>query len=69
MPICGDDPAAVLLVAGLAEDLRLVPILAGGLHRARYLEATAVFTVGLWFAGYDARAAFPPVEAAFAVAE
>lgn len=69
VPICGDDPAAVRLVAGLAEDLRLVPILAGGLHRARYLEATAVFTVGLWFAGYDARAAFPPVEAAFAVAE
>lgn len=69
VPICGDDPSAVSLVSGLVADLGLVPAPAGGLHRARYLEATAVFTVGLWFAGYDARAVFPPVEAAFAVAD
>ncbi|NEW43920.1 NADPH-dependent F420 reductase [Nocardia cyriacigeorgica] len=69
VPICGDDPAALQLVSGLVEDLRLVPALAGGLHRARYLEATSVFTVGMWFAGYDVRAVFPPVEAAFAVTD
>ncbi|MFF0545641.1 NADPH-dependent F420 reductase [Nocardia thailandica] len=67
VPICGDDPAAVRTVAGLAEDLALQPFPAGGLHRARYLEATAVFTVGLWFAGSDARAMLPPLSAAFAV--
>ncbi|MFI9510674.1 NADPH-dependent F420 reductase [Nocardia sp. NPDC052566] len=69
VPLCGDDPAALRLVAGLAEDLKLQPISAGGLHRAKYLEATSVFTVGLWFGGQDARAMFPPLEAAFAVAD
>ncbi|MBF6227553.1 NADPH-dependent F420 reductase [Nocardia abscessus] len=69
VPLCGDDEAAVRAVAALAEDLGLQPIPAGGLHRARYLEALSVFTVGLWFAGHDARAMFPPLEAAFAVAD
>ncbi|WP_063051652.1 NADPH-dependent F420 reductase [Nocardia arthritidis] len=69
MPLCGDDEAAVRAVAALAEDLGLQPIPAGGLHRARYLEAMSVFTVGLWFAGHDARAMFPPVDAAFAVTD
>ncbi|MFD3592755.1 NADPH-dependent F420 reductase [Nocardia sp. NPDC058640] len=69
VPICGDDPEAVRTVAQLAEDLALQPFLAGGLHRARYLEATSVFTVGLWFAGCDARAMLPPLSAAFAVAD
>ncbi|WP_433758662.1 NADPH-dependent F420 reductase [Nocardia sp. CA-135398] len=68
VPICGD-AAAVQQVAALAEDIGLQPISAGGLHRARYLEATSVFTVGLWFGGADARAIFPPLEAAFAVAD
>ncbi|MGW6624008.1 NADPH-dependent F420 reductase [Nocardia sp. NPDC055002] len=68
VPICGDDAAAVQTVARLAEDLALRPFTAGGLHRARYLEATSVFTVGLWFAGLDARAMLPPLSAAFAVA-
>jgi predicted dinucleotide-binding enzyme len=67
VPICGDDPAAVRKVAALTEDLKLQPVSSGGLHRAKYLEATAVFTVGLWFSGQDARAAFPPLDAAFAV--
>ncbi|WP_225731617.1 MULTISPECIES: NADPH-dependent F420 reductase [unclassified Nocardia] len=66
MPYCGDDPAALRLVAGLIEDLKFQPIPAGGLHRARYLEATSVFVVGLWFGGQDARAMFPPVEATYA---
>ncbi|WP_062983692.1 NADPH-dependent F420 reductase [Nocardia anaemiae] len=69
VPICGDAAAAVKQVATLAEDIGLQPISAGGLHRARYLEATSVFTVGLWFGGADARAIFPPLEAAFAVAD
>ncbi|WP_280339587.1 NADPH-dependent F420 reductase [Nocardia neocaledoniensis] len=69
VPICGDDPAAVRTVATLAEDLALQPFPAGGLHRAKYLEATSVFAVGLWFAGADARAMLPPLSAAFAVAD
>ncbi|MEV6137363.1 NAD(P)-binding domain-containing protein [Nocardia sp. NPDC051990] len=69
VPICGDDAAAVQQVATLAEDIELQPISAGGLHRAKFLEATSVFTVGLWFGGADARAIFPPLEAAFAVAD
>ncbi|WP_431958623.1 NADPH-dependent F420 reductase [Nocardia lijiangensis] len=66
VPLCGDDPDAVRVVAGLAEDLKLKPFLAGGLHRARYLEAASALTVGLWFAGYDSRAMLPPLSAAFA---
>ncbi|MFD4353858.1 NADPH-dependent F420 reductase, partial [Nocardia sp. NPDC058518] len=61
VPICGDDVEAVRTVARLAEDLALRPFPAGGLHRARYLEATSVFTVGLWFGGLDARAMLPPL--------
>ncbi|MEC3951504.1 NAD(P)-binding domain-containing protein [Nocardia sp. CDC153] len=67
VPLCGDDAAAVDLVAALAQDLKLHPVRAGGLRQARYLEATSAFVVGLWFAGNDARAMFPPLEAAFAV--
>ncbi|GEM29864.1 hypothetical protein NN3_08710 [Nocardia neocaledoniensis NBRC 108232] len=67
VPLCGDDPAAMRTVAALAEDLALQPFPAGGLHRAKYLEATSVFAVGLWFAGADARAMLPPLSAAFAV--
>ncbi|MDI2131399.1 NADPH-dependent F420 reductase [Yinghuangia seranimata] len=66
VPLCGDAPDAVSRVAGLARDLGLDPLPAGGLARAKYLEATSVFVVGLWFGGHDARAAFPPLEAAFA---
>ncbi|MFB8278192.1 NADPH-dependent F420 reductase [Nocardia colli] len=69
VPLWGDDPAAVRRVATLVEDLKLQPLSAGGLHRAKYLEAVSVFTVGLWFAGQDARAIFPPLDAAFAVAD
>ncbi|WP_067543239.1 NADPH-dependent F420 reductase [Nocardia crassostreae] len=67
VPLCGDDAEAVARVATLAEDLKLRPVHAGGLRQARYLEATSVFAVGLWFAGQDPRAMFPPLEAAFAV--
>ncbi|MEU6585192.1 NAD(P)-binding domain-containing protein [Nocardia sp. NPDC046763] len=67
VPLCGDDPNAVATVAALATDLKLHPVHAGGLRRARYLEATSAFVVGLWFAGHDPRAMFPPLESAFAV--
>ncbi|MFD6394788.1 NADPH-dependent F420 reductase [Nocardia sp. NPDC060259] len=69
VPLCGDDAEAIRTVATLAEDLALQPFPAGGLHRAKYLEATSVFTVGLWFSGADARAMLPPLSAAFAVAD
>ncbi|WP_436777116.1 NADPH-dependent F420 reductase [Yinghuangia sp. YIM S09857] len=67
VPLCGDDAAAVQRVAVLVSDLGLAPVHAGGLSRARYLEAMSAFVVSLWFAGEDARAMFPPLEAAFAV--
>jgi predicted dinucleotide-binding enzyme len=67
VPLCGDDPQAVATVAGLVEDLGLQPMRGGGLARAKYLEAMAVFVIGLWFAGQDPRAALPPLESAFAV--
>lgn len=69
VPLCGDDPQALDTVAGLVTDLGLHPIRAGGLARARYLEAMAVFVTGLWFAGHDPRAALPPLEAAYAQAD
>ncbi|NJC71199.1 NAD(P)-binding domain-containing protein [Planosporangium thailandense] len=64
VPVCGDDPHAVAAVAGLVADLGFQPLAAGGLARARYLEATAVFAIGLWFGGHDARAMLPPLAAA-----
>lgn len=67
VPLCGDDPDALAQVEGLVHDLKALPVRAGGLHRARYLEAMSVFVVGLWFAGVDARAVLPPLEAAFAI--
>jgi 8-hydroxy-5-deazaflavin:NADPH oxidoreductase len=67
VPICGDNSEAVQQVAALAKDLKLHPAPAGGLHRAKYLEATTVFAVGLWFGAEDPRGVFPPLDAAFAV--
>ena len=67
VPLCGDDPDALGVVAGLVTDLGLNPVLSGGLDRSRYLEAMTVFVMGLWFAGADARALLPPLEAAAAV--
>ena len=67
VPLCGDHPPAVASVAGLAEDLKLRPVHAGGLRQARYMEATSAFVVGLWFAGHDSRAMLPPLESTFAV--
>jgi predicted dinucleotide-binding enzyme len=69
VPLCGDDAFALAQVEGLVRDLGAEPVRAGGLKRARYLEAMSAFVVGMWFAGADARAALPPLEAAFAVAD
>jgi predicted dinucleotide-binding enzyme len=63
VPLCGDHPGSLKAVAGLAEDLGLQPIEAGSLRRARYLEAASVLTIGLWFAGQDARTMYPPLSA------
>jgi 8-hydroxy-5-deazaflavin:NADPH oxidoreductase len=65
VPICGDDPDAVAQVAVLVKDLGCEPVVAGGLARARLLEATAAFAIGVWVSGGDVRALFPPVAAAF----
>ncbi len=67
VPLCGDDADALGQVEELVRDLKAEPARAGGLNRARYLEAMSVFVVGLWFAGTDARAVLPPLEAAFAI--
>ncbi|KJK33851.1 NADP oxidoreductase [Lentzea aerocolonigenes] len=67
VPLCGDDEEALVRVEELVRDLKAEPVRAGGLSRARYLEAMSAFVVGLWFAGADARAVLPPLEAAFAV--
>jgi predicted dinucleotide-binding enzyme len=66
VPLCGDDPQSLVTVGGLVRDLGFQPLPGGGLGRARYLEAMAVFVIGLWFAGHDSRAMLPPLEAAFA---
>jgi predicted dinucleotide-binding enzyme len=67
VPLCGDDAEALAVVGQLVRDLKAEPVRAGGLNRARYLEAMSAFVVGMWFAGVDARAVLPPLEAAFAI--
>ncbi|MFC5027935.1 MULTISPECIES: hypothetical protein [Streptomyces] len=62
VPLCGDDANALALVRTLVTDLRAVPLDAGGLDRAGYLEATAAFVIGIWFAGGDPRTVLPPLE-------
>lgn len=62
VPLCGDDAGALGLVRTLVTDLRAVPLDAGGLDRAGYLEATAAFVIGVWFAGGDPRTVLPPLE-------
>ncbi|WP_371825889.1 NADPH-dependent F420 reductase [Nonomuraea turcica] len=61
VPLCGDDPAALAAVRTLVADLGCTPVDGGGLDRARLLEATAAFVIGLWFGGADAQAILPPL--------
>jgi predicted dinucleotide-binding enzyme len=65
VPICGDDQEALDQVAVLVRDLGCEPVQAGGLERARLLEATAAFAIGVWVGGGDTRGLFPPKDQAF----
>lgn len=56
VPLCGDDPDALALAGRLVTDLGCRPADGGGLERARLLEATAAFAIGLWRAGEQPRA-------------
>lgn len=47
MPICGDDPAARDLVAGLAAELGFEAVVCGALRSARYLEPLAMLWITL----------------------
>jgi len=69
VPLCGDDPAAVARVGVLVRDLGCEPVQAGGLARARLLEATAAFAIGVWATGGDARSLFPTLARAFGSVE
>ncbi|WP_410604554.1 NADPH-dependent F420 reductase [Amycolatopsis sp. lyj-90] len=60
VPICGDKVGEV---SSLVRDIGCTPLDAGGLDRARLMEATMAFVVGLWFDGHDAQACFPPLPA------
>ncbi|MER7765275.1 NAD(P)-binding domain-containing protein [Kitasatospora sp. NPDC096140] len=59
VPYCADDPAAAALVADLVASMDCVPVHCGGLDRAGLLEATAVFAIGVWWSGGEARRVFP----------
>ncbi|MEU6750503.1 NAD(P)-binding domain-containing protein [Spirillospora sp. NPDC046719] len=60
VPLCGDDPDALAVARRLVSDIGCVPMNGGGLARARLLEATTAFLVGLWMAGEDPVAMLPP---------
>lgn len=62
VPLCGEEAGALDLVRTLVTDLGAIPLDAGGLDRAGYVEATAAFVIGVWFAGGDPRTVLPLVE-------
>ncbi|MFF2044534.1 NAD(P)-binding domain-containing protein [Kitasatospora sp. NPDC058170] len=59
VPFCTDAPAAAALTAELITSMGCVPLACGGLDRAAVLEAAAVFAVGVWWSGGEARHVFP----------
>ncbi|TJZ57558.1 NADP oxidoreductase [Streptomyces piniterrae] len=59
VPFCTDAPLAAALTAELITSMGCVPLPCGGLHRAALLEAAAVFAIGVWWSGGEARHAFP----------
>lgn len=59
VPFCADTPAATGLTTELITSMGCAPLHCGGLSRAALLEATAVFAVGVWWSGGEARHAFP----------
>ncbi|MEU8779440.1 NAD(P)-binding domain-containing protein [Streptomyces sp. NPDC048606] len=59
VPFCADDPRAVEHVTELITATGRSPMPAGALDRAAYLEATAAFVIGVWWAGGAPSLAFP----------
>ncbi|MEU5692921.1 NAD(P)-binding domain-containing protein [Actinosynnema sp. NPDC020468] len=59
VPLCGDSPEALHVVARLVRDAGCAPVLAGGLDRAALLEAAAAFVIKLWVEDQDVRSLFP----------
>ncbi|HET6353500.1 NAD(P)-binding domain-containing protein [Streptomyces sp.] len=59
VPFCTDAPLAAALTAELITSMGCAPLPCGGLHRAALLEAAAVFAIGVWWSGGEARHAFP----------
>ncbi|WP_336214239.1 NADPH-dependent F420 reductase [Nonomuraea sp. LPB2021202275-12-8] len=62
VPLCGDEEHALATARTLVTDLGCTPVYGGGLGRAKLLEATAAFMIGLWIGGADAQAVLPPLE-------
>ncbi|WP_432038544.1 NADPH-dependent F420 reductase [Streptomyces cucumeris] len=59
VPFCADAPSATALTTELITSMGCTPLPCGGLHRAALLEAAAVFAIGVWWSGAEARHAFP----------
>ncbi|MFD9456368.1 NADPH-dependent F420 reductase [Streptomyces sp. NPDC059985] len=59
VPFCADDAEAAGHVGELITGMGWSPMPAGGLDRAAYVEATAAFVIGVWWAGGSPRLAFP----------
>ncbi|WKX71903.1 NAD(P)-binding domain-containing protein [Streptomyces sp. XD-27] len=59
VPFCADAPSTAALVAELVTSMGCDPMACGGLERAALLEAAAVFAIGVWWSGGEARHAFP----------
>lgn len=66
VPLCGDDEGALETVRTLVRDMGCVPLAAGGLDRAVYVETATAFLIGLWVNGEDPRRMLPPLAAATA---
>ncbi|MGW0938734.1 NADPH-dependent F420 reductase [Streptomyces sp. NPDC002666] len=59
VPFCADDAGAADHVTELITGMGWSPMPAGGLDRAAYVEATAAFVIGVWWAGGSPALAFP----------
>lgn len=59
VPYCADAPPAAALAKELITSMGCAPLPCGGLERAALLEAAAVFAIGVWWSGGEARHAFP----------
>ncbi|MFF8833115.1 NADPH-dependent F420 reductase [Streptomyces sp. NPDC015131] len=59
VPFCTDQPGAATRVTEIITSMQCTPLPCGGLDRAALLEATAVFAIGVWWSGAEARFAFP----------